>query len=139
MISPTVYQKKRRNATMETRRNAAWGEGALLGLTGLFLCLLLGLFLRDRAAMEAPASVETALTAPVEEVRPDLSPVNLNTADEAALTALPGIGEALAARIVEYREEHGPFEAVEDLTNVSGIGQGKLAALEGLVTVEDSE
>nr|WP_325295074.1 helix-hairpin-helix domain-containing protein [uncultured Oscillibacter sp.] len=124
---------------METRRNAAWGEGALLGLTGLFLCLLLGLFLRDRAAMEAPASVETALTAPVEEVRPDLSPVNLNTADEAALTALPGIGVALAARIVEYREAHGPFEAVEDLTNVSGIGQGKLAALEGLVTVEDSE
>ena len=124
---------------METRRNAAWGEGALLGLTGLFLCLLLGLFLRDRAAMESPASVETALTAPVEEVRPDLSPVNLNTADEAALTALPGIGEALAARIVEYREAHGPFEAVEDLTNVSGIGQGKLAALEGLVTVEDSE
>ena len=49
---------------METRRNAAWGEGALLGLTGLFLCLLLGLFLRDRAAMEAPASVETALTVP---------------------------------------------------------------------------
>ena len=124
---------------METRRKAAWGEGALLGLTGLFLCLLLGLFLRDRAAMEAPASVETALTAPVEEVRPDLSPVNLNTADEAALTALPGIGVALAARIVEYREEHGPFEAVEDLTNVSGIGQGKLAALEGVVTVEDSE
>ena len=124
---------------METRRNAAWGEGALLGLTGLFLCLLLGLFLRDRAAMEAPTSVETALTAPVEEVRPDLSPVNLNTADEAALTALPGIGVALAARIVEYREAHGPFEAVEDLTNVSGIGQGKLAALEGLVTVEDSE
>ena len=124
---------------METRRKTAWGEGALLGLTGLFLCLLLGLFLRDRAAIEAPTSVETALTAPVEEVRPDLSPVNLNTADEAALTALPGIGEALAARIVEYREAHGPFEAVEDLTNVSGIGQGKLAALEGLVTVEDSE
>ena len=124
---------------METRRKIAREEWVLLGLTGLFLCLLLGLFLRDRAAMEAPASVETALTAPVEEVRPDLSPVNLNTADEAALTALPGIGVALAARIVEYREAHGPFEAVEDLTNVSGIGQGKLAALEGLVTVEDSE
>ena len=124
---------------METHRSAVWGEGVLLGLTGLFLCLLLGLFLRDQTLMAAPAFVETALTAPLEEVRPDLSPVNLNTADEAALTALPGIGEALAARIVEYREEHGPFEAVEDLTNVSGIGQGKLAALEGLVTVEDSE
>nr|WP_325212681.1 helix-hairpin-helix domain-containing protein [uncultured Oscillibacter sp.] len=124
---------------METRRKIARGEWVLLGLTGLFLCLLLGLFLRDRAALEAPASVETRLSVPVEEVRPDPSPVNLNTADAAALTALPGIGEELAARIVAYREEHGPFEAVENLTEVSGIGQGKLAALEGLVTVEDSE
>ncbi len=124
---------------METRRKIAWGEWALLGLTGLFLCLLLVLFLRDRAAMEAPAFVETRLSAPAEEVRPDPEPVNLNTADRAALTALPGIGEELAARILEYREEHGPFETVEEMTEVSGIGQGKLAALEGLVTVEDSE
>ena len=76
---------------------------------------------------------------PLEEVRPDPSPVNLNTADPAALTALPGIGEELAARIADYREAHGPFETVEDLTEVPGIGQGKLAALEGLVTVEDME
>ena len=122
---------------METRRKTAWGEWALLGLTALFLSLLLGLFLRDRRAVAAPAFVETELTAPIEEVRPDPSPVNLNTADAEALTALPGIGEELARRIVEYREEHGPFEAVEDLTEVSGIGQGKLAALEGLVTVEE--
>lgn len=124
---------------METRRKTARGEWVLLGLTGLFLCLLLGLFLRDRAALAAPASVETRLSVPVEEVRPDPAPLNLNTADREALTALPGIGEALAERIVAYREEHGPFEAVEDLTKVSGIGQGKLAALEGLVTVEDTE
>jgi len=124
---------------VETRRKIARGEWVLLGLTGLFLCLLLGLFLRDRAILEAPASVETRLTAPVEEVRPVPSPVNLNTADEEALTALPGIGEELAARIAAYREENGPFETVEDLTRVPGIGQGKLAALEGLVTVEDSE
>ena len=124
---------------METRRKTAWGEWALLGLTGLFLCLLLGLFLRDRRAANAPAFAETERTAPIEEVRPDPSPVNLNTADAEALTALPGIGEELAARIVRYREEHGPFETVEALTEVSGIGQGKLAALEGLVTVEDTE
>ena len=122
---------------METRRKTVWGEWALLGLTALFLCLLLGLFLRDRRVADAPAFVETELTAPIEEVRPDPSPVNLNTADAEALTARPGIGEELARRIVEYREEHGPFEAVEDLTEVSGIGQGKLAALEGLVTVEE--
>lgn len=122
---------------METRRKIARGEWALLGLTGLFLCLLLGLFFRDRAAMEAGGFVETERSVPIEEARP--SPVNLNTADAEALTALPGIGEELAARIVRYREEHGPFETVEALTEVSGIGQGKLAALEGFVTVEDTE
>ena len=124
---------------METRRKTAWGEWAMLGLTALFLSLLLGLFLRDRRAVDAPAFVETELTAPIEEVRPDPSPVNLNTADAEALTALPGIGEELARRIAAYREANGPFAAVEDLTKVSGIGQGKLAALEGWSTVEDTE
>ena len=124
---------------METRQKITRAEGALLGLTGLFLCVLLGLFLHDRAAMRAPASAGTDRTAPIEEVRPDPSPLDLNAAGAEALTALPGIGETLARRIVDYREEHGPFGAVEDLTKVPGIGQGKLAALEGLVTVEDME
>ena len=124
---------------METRRKIAREEWVLLGLTGLFLCLLLGMFLHDRAAMKSPTPVETALTAPVEEVRPDPSPVNLNTASAEELTALPGIGEELSRRITAYREERGPFKTVEDLTDVSGIGQGKLAALEGLVTVEEIE
>lgn len=124
---------------METRRKIVRGEWVLLGLTGVFLCLLLGLYLRDRRAAEAPAFVETERTLPVEEVRPDPSPLNLNTAGAEELTALPGIGEELAARIVRYREENGPFGTVEDLTKVSGIGQGKLAALEGLVTAEDTE
>ena len=123
---------------METRQTPAWGERTLLGLTGLFLCLLLGLFLWDRAVPEAPA-VETARETPMEGAWPDPEPVNLNAADVEELTALPGIGKELAGRIVAYREEHGRFEAAEDLINVSGIGQGKLTALEGLVTVEELE
>ena len=63
-------------------------------------------------------------------------PVNLNTADQAELETLPGIGPARAAAIIGYRDEHGPFAAVEELTAVSGIGQGILDNLGHLVTVD---
>ena len=124
---------------METRRKITRCELALLGLTALFLAFLSGLYLRDQAALSAPALVETRLTVPIETVRPDPSPLDLNAATAEALTALPGIGEALAGRIVAYRAENGPFGSVEELTNVSGIGPAKLAALEGLITVEETE
>jgi competence protein ComEA len=55
--------------------------------------------------------------------------VNVNTADAGALTALPGIGEVLAQRIVDFREAHGPFGALADLGEVSGIGPKILAGL----------
>lgn len=61
--------------------------------------------------------------------------VNINTADAAALETLPGIGEVLAATIVQYREEHGPFTSVDQLVDVSGIGEVTLEELRDLVTV----
>ncbi|WJX99711.1 ComEA family DNA-binding protein [Curtobacterium sp. 458] len=61
--------------------------------------------------------------------------VDLNTADGATLERLPGIGPALAARIVAWREEHGRFAAVEDLLDVSGIGDAKFADLRDRVRV----
>ena len=66
---------------------------------------------------------------------PPFEPVDLNTADEAELDTLPGIGEALAGRIIAYREANGPFETVEELLEVSGIGEKKLADLDGWITV----
>lgn len=60
--------------------------------------------------------------------------LNLNTATEAELDKLPGIGPVLAARIVAEREKR-PFETVEDLRRVSGIGPKKLDAIRDLVTV----
>ncbi|HSR15272.1 MAG TPA: ComEA family DNA-binding protein [Gemmatimonadales bacterium] len=61
--------------------------------------------------------------------------VRVNTAGPAELEALPGVGPVLAARIVEYRERHGPFVLVEDLLGVPGIGEAKLAALRDSVLV----
>ena len=61
--------------------------------------------------------------------------VDLNTADAAALDALPGIGPVLAERIVAWREENGPFTAVEELGEVSGIGPAVLADVRDLVRV----
>jgi len=48
--------------------------------------------------------------------------ININTADATELDKLPGVGPALAGRILQYRTEHGPFARPEDLENVSGIG-----------------
>ena len=55
--------------------------------------------------------------------------VNINTASASELEKLPGIGPALAQRIVEYRDSHGPFASVDALTDVPGIGKAKLEAL----------
>ena len=48
--------------------------------------------------------------------------ININTADVAVLASLNGIGESKAKAIVAYRDENGPFQSVEDLANVKGIG-----------------
>lgn len=61
--------------------------------------------------------------------------VNLNTAAQADLETLPGIGPALARRIIAYRTEHGAFGSVEELRDVSGIGEVRFAELRELVTV----
>ena len=70
-------------------------------------------------------------------VRPSDSPtINLNSADSAAFETLPGIGPFMAARIVAFRQKHGPFTTVQDLTKVGGIGPATLAKVRERVVVE---
>ena len=97
------------------RGKATKTEWCLLGLTAAFLCLLLVLSHTEQIPLDPGVVVETA--------------------DEAELDTLPGIGEALAGRIIAYREANGPFETVEELLEVSGIGEKKLADLDGWITV----
>ncbi len=61
--------------------------------------------------------------------------LNLNTATVEQLDALPGVGPVLAARIAAYRTQHGGFRSVDQLREVSGIGEAKFADLRPLVSV----
>ena len=61
--------------------------------------------------------------------------VNINTADNKQLITLPGIGEALAKRIVDYRTKNGSFTSIDDLKNVSGIGEKKFEELADKICV----
>ncbi len=64
------------------------------------------------------------------------SKINLNTASQAELETLPGIGPALAQNIIAYRQEHGPFVIIDEIQNVSGIGPAKFEKIRDLITVE---
>ena len=61
--------------------------------------------------------------------------ININVASRSQLMDLPGIGSVLAERIVDYRQQNGPFSRIEDLRNVSGIGEKRFEAIEDKVTV----
>ena len=61
--------------------------------------------------------------------------VNINTADAAALDALPGIGPAKAQAVLEYRQSHGPFKSVDELASVHGIGPKLLEHLRPVVSL----
>ncbi|WP_163101878.1 helix-hairpin-helix domain-containing protein [Peribacillus alkalitolerans] len=62
--------------------------------------------------------------------------VNINLADETTLQTLPGIGPSKAAAILEYRKQNGSFKTVEDLKNISGIGDKTFEKFKDVITVE---
>lgn len=120
-----------------------WEAGIIL-TAALALSFTAGWFLRGGAAAE-PLRIETerrlevtvtALPAPTPT--PELGPVNINTADEAALKTLPGIGDKRAADIIADRAANGPFRFPEELTRVNGIGEETLAGLLEYITTEDA-
>jgi len=87
----------------------------------------------------APGSLPSALPGPA-SLPPALGTtgsglVNINTAGQAELETLPGIGPALAGRIIEYRDSNGAFLSLEDIKNVSGIGEKKFEQLKDKITV----
>lgn len=84
----------------------------------------------EQLIVPAIGEAETGTTAPAGD---DL--VDLNTADQATLETLPRIGPALAQRIIDWREENGRFQSVDDLLAVPGIGEKLLAGLRDAVRI----
>ena len=124
---------------MSGRGRPTKSEIILLGLTAAFLCTLAVLSAQDRQERIPGAVIETEVEVPREEIAPDFPPVDLNTATAEELDTLPGIGESLARRIIAYREANGPFGSIEEIMEVSGIGEAKFAELEDRVTVDNGK
>ena len=121
----------------------------LVLVTCIFVAFLLGFFAgrninRTPVQIQALPSAsevlpEAASEVPLETASETEKPagtgiIDINTATSEQLQTLPGIGEVLAQRIIDYRETYGAFGSVGELINISGIGEKKLEAIWDLVT-----
>ena len=114
-------------------------EWLMLALTVVFLAALSLLYLRAADVADGTDYTITVTHREDEPVTPEPpAPININTASAEELETLPGIGPALAERIIAYRETHGLFKNVDDLINVKGIGEAVLSELRDLVSVGSS-
>ncbi len=106
-------------------------ERLVLTIVGLVAFTGLSVLLWQRQAMPLKIAEATASTqmATWDEMLAEAHRVNVNDADIAELERLPEVGPGLARRIVQYREEHGPFQSSEELTRVQGIGPKTYEAL----------
>ena len=115
--------------------------------SGVFCCMLvvLGICFGFLFGYNAASSSFTVTVEPteaqqtdettVEESKPQ-GPVDLNTATEEELECLPGIGPALVEDLVAYRQENGPFTMIDQIKNVSGIGEKKFAQMKPYIKVD---
>jgi competence protein ComEA len=129
---PGVYEFRDGDRVIDAIR-AAGGATPKASLDALNLAAPLA----DGIQILVPVAVAAAAPA-ASAVVPGGTPtalVNVNSASATDLEALPGIGEVIAERIVDYRTQNGPFASVEDLVDVSGIGDAILGDIRDLVTV----
>lgn len=102
-------------------------------MRALFLAVALAFAALPAAAQQKSAAPKSS-PAP-KAVATASAPVNLNTATQAQLETLPGIGAKAALRILEFRQKNGSFKKIEDLMNVKGIGEKSFLKLKPLLTV----
>ena len=115
------------------KRGLRWGEGVWIAIALVLLLALTGfLWLNRQPRMYSAAPVHSVS---LEELQ-RAGTININAASASELEELPGIGPVLAAAIIEYREEHGPFASADELLGVYGIGEGKLEAMRSFLRMD---
>ena len=98
---------------------------------GLIICtccvllLTLGLYIYRNLPTGSP-TIQNPTSAPIDSKE---KLVDINSADLQELMTLPGIGQTFAQRIIDYRNQHGPFTNVTELLNIEGLGTGRLEKL----------
>lgn len=112
--------------------------GAIMILaTVLFIVFIAGFILgrRNNIATQYIATEASTTVLETESTASNSLKIDINTASVEQLIILDGIGEILAQRIIDYRTEHGPFEQITDITNVSGIGAKKFEQISDYITI----
>ena len=85
--------------------------------------------------VEEPSLNQSNNSSAITQTAPTSAPININIATVDELMTLPGIGEVIAVRIIEYREQNGKFDDIAEIKEVSGIGDSKFETIENLITV----
>ena len=120
------------------------GTFLLLGLTLIFVGFVIGMLVGrniqgDAVTVQVAPEMTIQNTIPTahQDAETVAKLININTASVEMLDTLPGVGPVIAKRIVDFRNEHGPFQQVTDIAMVEGIGPEKLLTLLDFITVED--
>ena len=134
-----------RNTRVETIQTTKTVRETVPGETVVVLREVLVTLPPETTPPTVPATEPPVRSEPARQTEPKKSsgstekkvtvPVNINTASKKELDALPGIGETLAQRIIDYRSANGPFSTVDELTKVKGIGAKTLEKLKPYATV----